>query len=87
MNLQIKFSIIFLATSSYIIIIAGISSIFVSRHLAKRITLLRNAANKIAVGDFTIKVDTSGNDEIHDLVKDIDMRARMLSENTQIVSQ
>jgi len=30
-----------------------------------------------------IKVDTSGNDEIHDLVKDIDMMARMLSENTQ----
>jgi len=66
-----------------IITIAGISSVFISRHLVNRITLLRNAANKIAAGDFTVKVDTSGNDEIHDLAKDIEMMVSELSDTTQ----
>lgn len=64
------------------IIAAAVASWFVSKHLAKRITLLRNAANKIAEGDFTIKVDTSGSDEIHDLAKDIDSMASDLKSST-----
>lgn len=66
-----------------VLIIATISSIFISRHLARRITLLRNATNKITVGDYAVKVDTSGNDEIHDLAKDIDFMSKVLSDNTQ----
>lgn len=64
------------------IIAAAVASWFVSKHLAKRITLLRNAASKIAEGDFTIRVDTSGNDEIHDLAKDIDSMASDLKSST-----
>ena len=66
-----------------IIAVAAITSWFVARHLAKRITQLRNAANKIAAGDFTIRVDSSGNDEIHDLARDIDLMTTELENNTQ----
>jgi signal transduction histidine kinase len=74
----------FIAYATILVLIMGIiSSIIISKHLARRITILRNAANKIAVGDFTTQVDMSGNDEIHDLAKDIDLMSKVLSENTQ----
>lgn len=66
-----------------IVVISAITSLLVSKHMTKRITVLRNAANKIASGDFTIKVDASGNDEIHDLAEDINLMSSTLSENTQ----
>lgn len=65
------------------VISAIIVSLFISKHLAKRITLLRNAANKIAGGDFTVKVDMSGNDEIYDLARDITLMSSELKDNTQ----
>ncbi|MDE1769780.1 MAG: sensor histidine kinase [Thaumarchaeota archaeon] len=68
-----------------IVIIASLLSIFISRQLSRRITSLRNAANNVAEGDFAVKVDLSGNDEIHDLAKDIDLMAKRLDRDTQIL--
>jgi len=52
----------------YIIIAAGLG-FFLFRSVAKPVKNLRNATEKIASGEWDVKIDSKGDDEIHDLAR------------------
>ncbi len=76
------------SASVYIIAIAILLSVWLSRRLSRPLVYLRELSNKIALGEFsrTIHVDT-GIDEINGLAASMDTMTRLLGERIAIITK
>lgn len=70
-----------LVSLAVVIIATIIGSVFFSKTFTQRIRKLSNATKEIADGEFTTRVAITGNDEIGQLSKDIQMMENTLREN------
>lgn len=69
-----------------IIIISLIGVLIFSRNITKPLTQLSTASRKVALGDFDVKVETKGSDEISELSKNFNNMTTKLKEYFGIVS-
>ena len=69
----------------YIIIAAGLG-FFLFRSVAKPVKSLRNATEKIASGQWDVKIDSKGNDEIHDLARSFKSMVETVKKSEELLS-
>ncbi|MGI0023138.1 MAG: PAS domain S-box protein, partial [Nitrososphaeraceae archaeon] len=69
----------------YIIIAAGLG-FFLFRSVAKPVKSLRNATEKIASGQWDVKIDSQGNDEIHDLARSFKSMIDAVKKSAELLS-
>jgi len=69
----------------YIIIAAGLG-FFLFRSVAKPVKSLRNATEKIASGHWDVKIDSKGNDEIHDLARSFKSMVETVKKSEELLS-
>ena len=69
----------------YIIIAAGLG-FFLFRSVAKPVKSLRNATEKIASGQWDVKIDSKGDDEIHDLARSFKSMVEIVKKSEELLS-
>jgi len=69
----------------YIIIAAGLG-FFLFRSVAKPVKNLRNATEKIASGHWDVKIDSKGDDEIHDLARSFKSMVEIVKKSEELLS-
>jgi len=69
----------------YIVIAAGLG-FFLFRSVAKPVKSLRNATEKIASGQWNVKIDSKGNDEIHDLARSFKSMIDVVKKSEELLS-
>lgn len=80
-----EINIIFVAITSIVIVLIIIGFVII-RSISKSISNLRVATNQIAQGNFTTRINVTGNDEISDFANDINIMAIKLCEyNTNLI--
>lgn len=69
----------------YIIIAAGLG-FFLFRSVTKPVKSLRNATEKIASGHWDVKIDSKGDDEIHDLARSFKSMVEIVKKSEELLS-
>ena len=69
----------------YIIIAAGLG-FFLFRSVAKPVKSLRKATEKIASGQWDVKIDSKGDDEIHDLARSFKSMVEIVKKSEELLS-
>ncbi len=59
----------------------------VSRYLTLRLNRLRQATKKVAQGDYSVRLDNAGRDEIDDLANDFNNMARSLQDSEEEIER
>jgi len=71
-----------LIISSFIVLFLFIVAVFLSNRISKPLINLKNAAEKIGQGDFSMKLDTSPKNEIGDLTHSFNIMTEKLNKKT-----
>ena len=69
----------------YIVVAAGLG-FFLFRSVAKPVKSLRNATEKIASGQWDVKIDSKGDDEIHDLARSFKSMVDAVKRSEELLS-
>jgi signal transduction histidine kinase len=77
-------SVSFYLTALSIIMGMGIA-VFLAYHISSGVVKLIRMADAISAGDYTIRVNVEGNDEVNRLTRSLNNMARMLSENISLL--
>lgn len=68
-------------------VVALLFAYVIARYLTKRINRLRIATNQVAKGDYTVRLESPGRDEIDDLANDFNNMTRSLQESEREIER